>query len=433
MKPLTIGCIGAGTVGTGVVKLLEEKKAFFASTLASPLHLHTVADTDPARLKALPIDAAQCTHDATDILDNEEIDLVIELIGGTGAAKDIIIRALQNKKHVVTANKALIAEHGPELFAAADAGRVSLFYEAAVGGGMPVIKTIRETLAANTINSIHAIINGTCNYILTQMEESGCSFSDALRQAQEKGFAEANPDLDIHGGDAGHKVAIMASLAFRGYCPFDRIDITGITQITADDIQFAAEAGYRIKLLGIIRRQDDANTVEARVCPVMLPVDHILSSVSHEFNAVLFNGSAVDDMLVYGKGAGEMPTASAVVGDCVDAARMRESTVSGCDTCRFYKEEHTLTTTPSASLRSRFYLRFTVEDKPGVLASISSICAKNDISIASVLQKEGYARSGVPVIILTHHAAKSDLDQALTAIEKEPFIKKQTQVIFIED
>jgi homoserine dehydrogenase len=358
--------------------------------------------------------------------------VVIELVGGKTFAKELIMGALEKGKHVITANKALIAEHGPEIFELAEKKGLSIGFEASVGGGMPVIKAIRESLAADKISAVKTIINGTCNYILSQMSEKGLLFDTALKKAQKNGYAEADPTLDIGGGDSGHKVAIMASLIHGGYVPFHKVSIEGITEITKDDIEFAKDLGYCIKLLGIIRKTKDDPAVDVRVHPAMLHKNHILSSVSDAFNAVLLEGEAVGPILLYGKGAGELPTASAVMSDIIDIAR---SIAGGSSANRipmsYYKIDNELRVKPIDSIMMRYYLCFWVIDKPKVLASIAAILGEHQISIASVMQKESGGENCVPVIILTHKAIEKNVRSAIIEIEKMDFIKKKTHVIRI--
>jgi homoserine dehydrogenase len=339
--------------------------------------------------------------------------------------------ALRRGKHVVTANKALIAEFGPEIFEAAAKSGVSLYFEASVGGGMPVIKAIREGLVGNDILSIRTIINGTCNYILTRMAGEGRPFADVLKVAQEKGYAEADPTLDVGGGDSGHKVAILASLAGGGYVPYGEFSVEGIAGIAREDIEFAAELGYTVKLLGVIKKT--ASGIDVRVHPAMLPAGHILASVSDVFNAVLIEGDAVGQILLYGRGAGEMPTASAVAGDIVDAAR---NITDGCPQrvpMDYYRVDKKVKLIPIEQIESKYYLRFSVSDNPGVLASIASKLGAEGISIASVMQKEGAGKACVPVIIITHQAVERGVRKAIGEIEKEAFVRAETRVIRIEE
>jgi homoserine dehydrogenase len=433
MSDISFGLIGAGTVGGGVVKVLAQREAAFRNVLGLPVKLARIADKMTSRFKELPVGDAICSDNAQDILDDPSIQVVIELVGGTGFARKIVLDALNRKKHVITANKALIAEYGPEIFECAERNGVSLHFEAAVGGGMPVIKTIREGLIGNNIFSVKTIINGTCNYILSTMTAEKRPFQEVLKAAQEKGYAEADPTLDIGGGDSGHKVAILASLISGGYVPYDKISKEGITTISAEDIAFAKELGYTIKLLGVIKKDKDTQDIDVRVHPAMLHTKHILASVSDAYNAVLLEGDAVGQILLYGKGAGEMPTASAVVSDIVDVTK----NIIGATPIRipmnYYSTNSTINVLPIEKITSRYYLRFTVIDKPGVLASITTDLGNQSISIASVMQKEGVADHSVPVIILTHAASEKGIRTALDRIEQMDYIKDKTQVIRIEE
>lgn len=432
MREIRVGLVGAGTVGGGVVKILHSRQAVFAS-MGIPIRLARVADKVTDRFATLPVDDAICTGDAADVLNDPSIDIVVELVGGTTFARTLTLEALSKGKHVVSANKALIAEHGPELFECASKNGVSLYFEASVGGGMPVIKTIREALAGNEVLSVKTIINGTCNYILTKMTAEGLPFAQVLAQAQKNGYAEADPTLDVGGGDSGHKVAILASLISGGYVPFDKIYIEGITAIGEEDIAFARELGYVIKLLGVINRSAASDAVDVRVHPAMLPAHHILASVSDVFNAVLLEGDAVGRILLYGKGAGEMPTGSAVAGDIADVARNIIAEAPVRIPMDYYSRDRVTATLPVEEIMSRYYLRFTVTDKPGVLAAIASLLGEHGISIASVIQKEGRSEDSVPVIILTHRAKELGMQQALSRIEKLEQVRQGTRLIRIEE
>ncbi len=432
MSSIKVGVVGVGTVGGGVIKILDKQMKFFQEKLGLPMTLARVADMSEERMGALPTGDAVCSTDAADIINDPEIDIVIETVGGTTFAKKLVLDALAAKKHVVTANKALISEFGPDIFAAADANGVSVYFEAAVGGGMPTIKTIREALVGNDAVSVNTIINGTCNYILTEMTEKGAPFAPTLKTAQELGYAEADPELDIEGGDTGHKISIIASLLFGGYVPYEKIQIEGITGITAEDIAAAKELGYTIKLLGVVKKKDGEEAVDVRVNPVMVHNEHILASVNDVFNAVLIEGDAVGPVLLYGAGAGEMPTASAVVGDIVDVVK----NIHGGDLNRipmgYYKRENELEIKSADGIESRYYLRFNVADATGILGKIADELAARDISIASVVQKEEEG-DNIPVVILTHIATEAKLNEALKEIEKESWIAEKTKVIRIED
>jgi homoserine dehydrogenase len=431
MNDINFGLVGAGTVGGGVVKMLSSNAKFLRSNLGLPVRLKRIADKATHRFSELPVGNTLCSGSFEDIINDEDIQVVIELVGGTTFAKDLIFAALAGGKHVITANKALIAEYGPSIFELAEKKGLSVSFEAAVGGGMPVIKSIREALIANKISSVKTIINGTCNYILTQMAEKGLLFETALKKAQKNGYAEADPALDIGGGDSGHKVAIMASLIHGGYVPFNKVSIEGITDITKDDIEFAQDLGYCIKLLGIIRKTDGEDEIDVRVHPAMLHKNHILASVSDAFNAVLLEGDAVGPILLYGKGAGEMPTASAVMSDIIDVARTITGGAQKRVPMNYYRVDNEIPVKPIDSIETRYYLCFWVVDKPKVLAAIATVLGEYQISIASVMQKERSAENCVPVIFLTHKALEKNVRGALREIEKIEFIKKPTHVIRI--
>ncbi len=433
MEEILIGIVGAGTVGGGVVKILSKRIEKLRKERGLPIRIARIADKDPKRREQFGATGAVCTADADDILNDPAIQIVVELVGGTTFARKLVLAALARKKHVITANKALLAEYGPEIFEAAAREQVSVYFEAAVGGGMPIIKALREGLVANSILSIKTIINGTCNYILTRMSREGLTFAAALDEAQKKGYAEADPALDVGGGDSGHKVAILASLAGGGYVPFSSISIEGITAIGKEDIAFAAELGYTIKLLGIIKKSADDDRLDVRVHPAMLPVRHILASVSDVYNAVLLEGDAVGQILLYGKGAGELPTASAVVSDIIDVAHNISCKAGVRIPMEYYSSSQELPVKPIEAIEGRYYLRFTVQDKPGVLASIAGLLGDEGISLASVMQKEGFSEKSVPVIILTHTAIEKNLRAALKGIEAMNYIKARTQVIRIEE
>lgn len=433
MSEIGIGLVGAGTIGGGVVKVLRDKAAFFTDKLGLPLRLKRVVDTNSARLAELGLgEDTVCSDSAADVLDDNDIAVVIELVGGTTFARQLVVDALKRGKHVVTANKALLAEHGPEIFDTAAAHDVSVYFEAAVGGGMPIIKSLREGMIANDILSVKTIINGTCNYILTQMASKGVAFESALAAAQESGFAEADPTLDIGGFDTGHKVAIMASIAHGCYVPYASVSIEGIESITQGDIVYARELGYVIKLLGIIDLCSDGR-LDVRVHPAMLHADHILSSVSDAYNAVYLQGDTVGNILLYGQGAGEMPTASAVVSDLIDCARDLSSSAPQRMTMDFYTAKRTMQVKPTMEIQTRYYLRFSVTDRPGVLAGITSSFGAHDISVASIVQKEGRSDGFVPVIVLTHEAVEENVRAALGEIDDMDFVKAPTQVIRIEE
>jgi len=437
MKKMYIGLAGFGTVGSGFYSIFASQKQFYQKKLGYDLGIKRVVAKSDTDFSEITDPNVQISHDLQDIVRDEQIAVVVELIGGTSFAKDFVISALHAGKSVISANKALIAEFGPELFCAAQVAKSkgknpSLFFEAAVGGGMPVIKALRESMIGNEILSIKTIINGTCNYILTHMKQDQQDFEPVLQAAMENGFAEADPTLDIEGGDTGHKVAILASLAYGGYVAYPGFSVEGITKITQEDIQYTSELGYDIKLLGIIKRNQADGPVDVRVHPVMLPKGHILSSVQYEFNAVLLHGDAVGDILLYGKGAGKMPTASAVHSDLIDCVRELSGQSQPID-MSYYNDQHALSLVPIEDISCRYYLRFHLDDKPSVLGKIATIFGQNEISIASVVQKEQHSPSCVPVVFITDIAEERHIRKALEQIESLPELKEKPQVIRIEE
>ena len=427
MNRVRIGLIGLGNIGSGVYEILRGKQGILTKRAGVKLEVAYVCDQRTANKSKLGVPNRIFTRDATAVLNNASVHIVIKLIGGIKAARTLILEAFRKKKQVVTANKALLAECGPEIFrAAAKAGR-EIYFEASVGGGIPIIKSLRESFVANQILSIHSIINGTCNYILTRMSKDGLSFEEALKQAQAKGYAEADPTLDISGADAAHKITILAMLAFGGLVPFSAVSTEGITGITSDDISFAKEFGYAIKLLAIAKRT--AGGIEARVQPTLLPKSHILANVEDSFNAILLHGDEVGDSLLYGRGAGRHPTASAVTSDLVDIARL---IVSGQHSAPL-PVNRVLKVKNLSAIESRYYLRVTVLDQPGVLARISSVLARQRISISDMIQKERKAGKVVPLIFITHHAHEDRIRRALRQLNQLSVVKAKAQILRIED
>lgn len=428
MKTLRIGLLGLGQVGTGLYEMLARKKNFFSGEVGVRLDVVKVAVKNKSKKRKVKIPKSLLAKDAMAVVRDPSVDVVVELIGGIREAKKLVMEALRQGKHVVTANKALLAEEGDEIFALADKMKRWIFFEASVGGGIPVIKALREGLVANRVDSIYSIINGTSNYILTRMSDEKMDFSEALKQAQKKGYAEADPTFDIEGTDAAHKLAILTRFAFGGRVRFRDIHCQGISSIGSEDIAFAEEFGYKIKLLAIAKLTKDG--VEARVQPTLLPRMHILANVNGAFNAVLFHGDEVGDVLLYGRGAGPAPTASAVISDLVDIA-LREAN-------RFEDEQSMRGITKNlkikslSSILSRYYLRFHVVDRPGVLARIAQILGKYSISISDVIQKERSVGSVVPLILLTHDAHESDVREAIRVIDKDKSIRGKSQVLRIE-
>jgi homoserine dehydrogenase len=430
---INIGLLGYGTVGAGVAKLLIENKQLLTARVGADLNLKWVADIDIETDRGIRLPDGTLISDAYKVVDDPEIDIVIEMIGGQGIAKDLILKAIENGKHVVTANKALLAAQGNELFAAAAHKGVDLAFEASVGGCMPTIKSMRESLAGNHIKAMTGILNGTCNYILSRITDEGISFQEALDQAQAQGYAEADPTLDIEGFDTAHKIAILAALAYGMEINLGDVYIEGISGITPLDIAFGEQFGYRIKLLAISKFQNDR--VEARVHPTMLPLDNLMTHINGTVNAVTVSGDAVGDILLYGHGAGMMPTASAVISDIVDIARNIL-----CGTARrvpplSYQRENIrkIPILPMDELVTHYYFRFSAQDRPGVLSTISGILGKYGISIQSVHQKGRKTSGSVPVVMLSHLAKEADVKQALREISALDMVSDEPVLIRIED
>jgi homoserine dehydrogenase len=433
MKEINIGLLGCGTVGTGVAKLLIENKDLLTARVGADLNLKWVADIDIETDRGIQFPAGVLTTDAQKVLNDPEIDMVIEMIGGQGIAKDFMLQAINNGKHIVTANKALLAAHGNELFATAARRGVDLAFEASVGGCMPTIKSLRESLVANHIQSMSGILNGTCNYILTKIEDEGISFKEALAQAQQQGYAEADPTLDVEGFDTAHKIAILAALAYGMEINLKAVYIEGISRITPLDIEFAGQFGYRIKLLAISKMRD--NRVEARVHPTMIAFKNLLAPISGTVNAITISGDAVGDILLYGRGAGMMPTASAVVSDIVDIARnILSGTVRRVPPLSYQRESiRRIPVLPIDDLMTHYYFRFAALDRPGVLSRISGILGKYNISLQSVHQKGRKTNGSVPLVMLSHRAKEADVKRALAEIRDLNVVSDEPVLIRIED
>ncbi len=421
MRQIGVGIVGFGTVGAGVVDGLQRNRRKLAERSGIEIVLRRVADLDITSDRGVQIDSSLLTTDAGSLVRDPSIDIVVELVGGCGIARQIVREALEAGKSVVTANKKLLAEHGAELFELAESKGVDLYFGASVGGGIPIIRTLREALSGNEIESILGILNGTCNYILTRMEAEELSFDDALAAAQREGFAEADPTLDVDGFDTLHKTAILAALAY-GFTPdVKTLSVTGIRGVVdAADIQYARKLGYRIKLLGIIRGQN--GEVELRVAPTLVPENSMLGSVHGVYNAALVQCDLAGTTLYYGRGAGRLPTASTVIGDIADVAF----------NCVHHaplkviipKSSVPVRLKPAGEVRSRHYLRVSIQDISGTMAKVLGILAARGVSIASVLQQDMAAEEGgfVPVVIVTHLARQSDMDAAMKEIEAQEFI-----------
>jgi len=433
MKRINIGLLGCGTVGTGVAKLLIENKDLLTTRVGADLNLKSVADIDIETDRGVRFPEGVLTTDAQKVLTDPDIDMVIEMIGGDGIAKDFMLQAINNGKHIVTANKALLAAHGNELFAAAARNGVDLAFEASVGGCMPTIKSVRESLVANHIKSMTGILNGTCNYILSKIEDEGISFQEALAEAQRQGYAEADPTLDVEGTDTAHKIAILAALAYGMEINLKDVYTEGISRITPLDIEFAGQFGYRIKLLAISKFQNQR--AEARVHPTMMPFKNLLTSINGTVNAITISGDAVGDIVLYGRGAGMMPTASAVVSDIVDIARnILSGTVRRIPPLSYQRESISkIPVLPMDDLVTHYYFRFAALDRPGVLSTISGILGKYNISLQSVHQKGRKTNGSVPLVMLTHRVKEVDVKRALAEISDLNVVSDEPVLIRIED
>jgi len=424
---MNIGIIGLGTVGCGTVRILLNNNDLIRSRTGAEVTLKKIADLNIVSDRGIVIPKGMLTINADEILNDPDIDIVVELIGGIHPAKEFILKALQNGKHVVTANKALLATEGIELFQAAGRAGRALGFEAAVAGGIPIIKTLREGLASNHYKSIYGIINGTSNYILTKMTDEGKDFQDALNDAQRLGYAEANPAFDIEGIDTAHKLTLIASLCYGIPLSFDKIYVEGITKITSQDVQFATELGYKIKLLAIAAQV--GKEIELRVHPTMVPVDNLISNVNGVFNAIRVIGDAVGETLYYGRGAGDMPTGSAVVSDIIDIATGKGNT-SANQIGQSSNNGYTIR--DIMDIESLYYFRFTAMDNPGVLSRISGVLGDHGISISEVIQKGRKAGGSVPLVVLTHNAKERDVMKAINVIDSLPVVSKPTIFIRVE-
>ena len=434
MKEIQVGLIGFGTVGTGVVKILLEKEMLLQSLVGAPLKLKRIADLDLTRDRGVPIPNGLLVNNAEDVFNDPDISVVVELIGGLEPARSFILKALEKGKHVVTANKALLAHKGDEIFQKAEDCKLDVGFEASVCGGIPVILALQQGLVANEIESILGIFNGTSNYILTRMTEEGLPYSEALKEAQQKGYAEADPTLDVEGMDTVHKLSILMHLAYGSPLNPEAIFVEGITRIGALDIAFAREFGYSIKLLAICRKEGDL--LEARVHPTMIPKGHMLASVQGAYNALFIKGDSVGDVLLYGQGAGMMPTGSAVVGDLVNMGRNinkgitqripRNLSIPGL-------KEKGLALKPFSEVIGHYYFRFSALDRPGVLSTIAGILGDNKISVASVIQKGREVQGPVPIVMMTHEAKESGVQKAIQEINRLPVITDQTVIIRVEN
>jgi len=433
MKIINVGLLGFGTVGSGMAKILLQSPEVIESRLGATLALKWIADLDLDTDRGVAVDTGILTTDAQEVINDPEVDIVVELIGGYETAKRFILQAIENGKHIVTANKALLAVHGDEIFSAASQKGVEVGFEASVGGGIPLIRSIKEGLVANRISGLFGILNGTANYILSKMTDEGSPFSEVLKEAQALGYAEADPTFDVEGIDAAHKLTILLAIAYGVPIDFEAVYTEGISKVTPLDIKFIKEFGYRIKLLAISK--DDGEAIEARVHATLIPEDTMLANVNEAYNALYIKGDAVGNVMLYGPGAGMMPTGSAVVSDLVDVARnILKGAVgrvpslghqpAGVKARRIKSIEE---------LKTGYYFRFSAEDRPGVLSKISGILGKHKISIKSVHQQGRDFVGAVPIVMITHEAKEGAVQAALSEIDQLDMVKENTVLIRIED
>ena len=423
MEPVKLGILGMGTVASGLINIIITNNSKITKTINKDLIINKVLvnSIDKKRNVNLPMEVY--TKDAYEVINDKDADIIVELIGGINPAYEYIKAALSNKKHVVTANKALIATHGEELEELAEKNGVKLMYEASVGGGIPILNTMRDNLSSNEFESVYGIINGTTNYILTQMTENGLDYDQAVKDAQKLGFAEADPSSDVDGDDAAYKLSILSTLAFGQRIYVKDIPKEGITRVSADDIQYAKELGYNIKLLASGIKKD--NEIELSVHPTFIPKNHPLSTVKNEFNAVFLKGNAVGELMLYGRGAGSLPTGSAVLGDIMHIINNADSTVGSCGSDRKYIIVN--------KAFKQYYIRMEVIDKPGVLGGIASIFGKNNVSLASVVQKQKNGNNTAPLVFITHETERKNINQALDEIKEYEFVNKLSSIIIVED
>ena len=433
MHEISVGLIGFGTIGTGVVKLLQDNHDLIEKRLGAKLILKKIADLDITTSRPVSVSKDLLTTDAKEILNDPDISIIIELIGGYEPARSFILEAMRKKKHVITANKAMLATYGNEIYRVAEEQGVDIGFEASVGGTIPIIKTLKESLVANRMKSIFGIINGTSNYILSKMTDEDKPFEVVLNEAQSLGFAEADPTFDIEGIDTAHKLAIILSLAYGRKVNVDDIYREGISGISEQDISFAGELGYRIKLLAIAILREEL--IEARIHPTMIPLDHLLANVNENYNAFHLIGDASDSVFLYGQGAGMMPTASAVIGDLVDISRNMIKGISGRVPARSQKEAtiHDIQLMSFDDIVTNYYFRFSALDRPGVLSKISGILGLNNISIAAVIQKGRKQAGPVPIVMTTYKSREHDVQKALKEIDQLEIVHGKTILIRIED
>jgi homoserine dehydrogenase len=433
-----VGLIGLGTIGSGVARVLRDNAGVIAERLGFPLRLVRIADLDLERDRGVDLSGIRFDADSAGLIEDPAVDIVVELIGGYGAARSLMLRAIERRKHVVTANKALLAVHGKEIFEAAAAAGVDVAFEASVGGGIPILRSMREGLSANRIDSVHGIVNGTTNYILSEVEATGEAPEVVLKRAQELGYAEADPSFDVDGVDAAHKLTILASMAFGADLTYKDIPTEGIRSLLPLDFEAARQFGYRIKLLAIAKCREEGGVerLEVRVHPTMISESSLLAKVDGAMNAIAVHGNAVGRTLFYGAGAGELPTASAVVADLMEIAReIRRGSAGRVAPLSYLPESlRKKPLVPLGELHGRAYLCFTAEDRPGVLGQIATALGEHGIGIESVIQQRASSKAGVvPVVVLTHPAREGALRRALERIDALPVVSARTRLIRIEE
>jgi homoserine dehydrogenase len=430
MKKINLGIIGFGNVGSGVVRILREKRSILAQKIGLEINVKKICDKDIASKRDISVDKHLLTKDAYQIINDPQIDIVVELMGGVQPAKEYIVEALKKGKNIVTANKALLAQEGKELFALASDRGKNIYFEASVGAGIPIIKSLREGLVANKFYSIFGIVNGTSNFILSQMSQANCTFKDALAKVKQKGFAEKDPSLDIEGIDSAHKLILLTYLCFGKFVDFKDVFIEGILRISLADVNYASELGFEIKLLAIAKKETDE--LEVRVHPTLVPKQHLLASVSGVFNALYVSSDLAGSLLFYGPGAGQMSAASAVVSDIVDLTQDIKAGLFR-PTLNIVEDKSIRKLRKIDEFESRYYIRFMAVDRPGVLAKISGILAKFGISIASVTQKERHKAQVVPIVMIIHEAKEKNLRQALALINRLDVVREKPVAIRIEE
>jgi homoserine dehydrogenase len=426
MKSIDIAILGLGTVGQGVVKILQNNKDLWGKKCNAEINIKKILVNNPHKEREVNLEPGVITADWQEIVSDPNIKVIIELMGGIEPARAYILEALKKGKNIVTANKDLLAEHGEELFNACNEAGCDLYFEASVGGGIPIINPLKQSLLANNIEKVMGIINGTTNYILTRMSREGMSFADALKGAQELGYAEADPTADIEGLDAARKIAILASIAFHTRVQFQNVFVEGITKISPEDLHYAREMGYTIKLLGICAAQD--NQVEVRVHPALIPLNHPLANVNDSFNAIYVKGDAVGDTMFFGRGAGQLPTASSVVGDLIEVIKDINNHSTGRLTCTCYEEKKIKA---MGEVMTNYFLRLHVVDRPGVLAGIAGIFGNHGVSLASVVQKSCH-KDIAELVVITHKVKENDLQDSLKVISELSTTKEIVSLIRVE-